>query len=268
MRVTVAHGKPAPRETETYRRINAEDRAPFAAICSQARENLTLVIDMILIHNERPVRGDVPRTSLNKAIVVFSAAAWERLVADLRSLSVRKPDPRQHTMVKSAGAYLSRGEGSGRTLAILAGVSGGRLPGDWLIRLPTSGSGRTLHFAPAQPGAAADLAESADFWIKARNNIAHRQAPDALIWAYGSGDSRTPDRRTFNTTLARISMTTFLQLIDQTIRVIADAGQMTEPEQLWLPPHWLDGKLRPGERGVYDEDPLRLWDGRSLSYGG
>ena len=63
-------------------------------------------------------------------------------------------------------------------------------------------------------------------------------------------------------------MATFLQLIDQTIQVIADTGQMASPEELWLPQHWLERQLRRGERGVVDDDQLHLWYGRPLLYNG
>ncbi|MGO9778833.1 MAG: hypothetical protein ACLPKE_03075 [Streptosporangiaceae bacterium] len=246
-----------------YQQIGAEHQDAFAAICGQARDNLSIVIDMILIHNEQKVRGNVPRASLNKPVVIFSAAAWERLVTDLRYLTAEKKTFKGAGTEDGEGAYLTRGEGSISTRAILGGASGGRLPKDWLIRLPTSGSGKTLHFAAAQKGARADLAESVDFWVKARNHVVHRNVPTSLTWAYES-DADGHSGQTFNTTLARIAMTTFLQLIDQTIRVIADAGKLASGEELWLPEHWLDGQLQSGERGVKDEDQLRLWYGRSL----
>jgi hypothetical protein len=248
-----------------YHPINPQHRDAFAAICSQAKQNLALAIDMILIHNERDVSGPGPRASLNKPIVVFSAAAWERLVTDMRYLTAQNLNFKVAGEAESQGAYLTPGQGQVKTQDILAGASGGRLPGDWLIRLPTSGSGKALHFATLQQGAGTDLAQSVDFWIRARNHLAHRSIPGSLTWAYES-DADGHDGQTFNTTLARIAATTFLQLIDQTIRVIAAAGQLPSPEELCLPPHWLDGHLMPGERGVTSEQQLRLWNGRSLRY--
>ena len=268
MKASSARRKSAASGDGIHQQIGAQQRDAFAAICSQARDNLTVVIDMILIHNEQVIHGNVPRASLNKPIVIFSAAAWERMVTDLRYLSAENLQFEEAGKAESAGAYLGPGDGRGKTLAVLAGASGGHLPKDWLIRLPTSGSGKTLHFAVGQCGIVAALEESVAFWIRARNNVVHRQIPDSLIWAYESGDAGAPDRKTFNTTLARIAMTTFLQLIDQTIQVIADTGQMTSPEELWLPQYWLEGQLRRGERGVVDKDQLHLWYGRPLVYNG
>jgi len=268
VKASSARRKSAASGDGIYQQIGAEQRDAFAAICSQARDNLTVVIDMILIHNEQVIHGNVPRASLNKPIVIFSAAAWERMVTDLRYLSAENLQFEEAGKAESAGAYLSPGDGRSKTLAVLAGASGGRLPKDWLIRLPTSGSGKTLHFAAGQRGMVAALEESVAFWIRARNNVVHRQIPNSLIWAYESGDAGAPDRKTFNTTLARIAMATFLQLIDQTIQVIADTGQMASPEELWLPQHWLERQLRRGERGVVDDDQLHLWYGRPLLYNG
>ena len=254
-------GKSAKHEDGIYRQIGAEHREAFAAICGHARHNLAIAIDMILIHDEQKVRGSCPRASLNQPIVSFSAAAWERLVTDLRYLTAENLAFEGAGKEKSSGAYLTPGNGSVRTLKLLVGASGGRLPEGWLIRLPTSGRGKALRFAAAQQGVGADLAESVDFWIRARNLVVHRQIPNSLTWAH---ESDTGDGMTFNTTLARIAMTTFLQLIDQTIRVIASAGQLASPEKLWLPQHWLDGRLCPGERGITNDDQLHLWRGRSL----
>lgn len=53
-----------------------------------------------------------------------------------------------------------------------------------------------------------------------------------MTWAYESDAS---DRKTFNITVAQDTMTTFFQMIDQTIKVIADAGHLTSPEELRLP---------------------------------
>ena len=249
-----------------YHPIGPQHRDAFAAICSQAKQNLALVIDMILIHNEQVVSGPVPRASLGKPIVVFSAATWERLVTDVRYLTAQNLTFKEAGEAESQGAYLTRGQGQVKTQDILAGASGGRLPTDWLIRLPTGGNGKILYFANLQQGAGTDLTQSVDFWIRARNNVAHRSIPASLTWAYES-DADGHDGQTFNTTLARIATTTFLQLIDQTIRVIA-AGQLPSPEELWLPPHWLDGHLLPGDRGVTSEQQLRLWKGRSLRFAG
>ena len=250
-----------------YDTIGPQHRDAFAAICSQAQQNLALVIDMILIHNEQDVSGPVPRASLGKPIVFFSAAVWERLVTDMRYLTAQNLTFEGPGEAKSVGAYLTRGEGQVKTQDILAGASGGRLPTGWLIRLPTGGTGKNLHFANLQQGAGTDLAQSVDFWIRARNHLAHRSVPASLTWAYES-DADGHNGQTFNTTLARIATTTFLQLIDQTIRVTAAAGQLPSPEELWLPPHWLDGHLLPGDRGVTSEPQLRLWKGRSLRFAG
>lgn len=59
-------------------------RARFGLVAAAARENVGAAIDMILVHNEKEVRGRQPRASLNRAVVVTAIGAWDRFVADTR----------------------------------------------------------------------------------------------------------------------------------------------------------------------------------------
>jgi hypothetical protein len=57
-------------------------RERFGLVTGAARDNLGPSIDVVLVHNEKEVRGRHPRTSLNRAVVVMAVTAWDRFVAD------------------------------------------------------------------------------------------------------------------------------------------------------------------------------------------
>ncbi|WP_018218379.1 hypothetical protein [Salinispora vitiensis] len=57
----------------------------FAQVARAARDNLGVAVDLVLVHNEKTVRGRQPRASLNRALVVTTIGAWDRFIADTRS---------------------------------------------------------------------------------------------------------------------------------------------------------------------------------------
>lgn len=54
----------------------------FRRAADAARDNLSVAVDLVIVHNEKPVRGRQPRAALNRAIVVAAIAAWDRFVSD------------------------------------------------------------------------------------------------------------------------------------------------------------------------------------------
>jgi hypothetical protein len=54
----------------------------FHRVTAAAGANLSSAVDLVMVHNEKVVRGLQPRASLNRAIVVMAVAAWDRFVAD------------------------------------------------------------------------------------------------------------------------------------------------------------------------------------------
>ncbi len=249
----------------TYLPIVAAQRHQFASVCSDARDAFRDVFDLVLIHNEQQVSRNQPRTTLNSAIAMFSVAAWERFVSHVGQIT-----DATHThpfegpgLVQSRGAYLGSDKHGTPAVKILNGASAGTIPANWRIRLPHSGSGKRLSFEPACTGLDPRLIEVANWWIGIRNGVAHRTLPAVLNWVYVS-NAGDWEGGTINTTLARFALTLFLQLVDQSIRTIADSVGLSDPRDLWLPEDWLSGQLRP-TRGIRTPAQLQLWEGASLT---
>jgi hypothetical protein len=250
-----------------YRSLGPADRDPFAQICGHARSGLRDVIDLMLIHNEQSVRGDQPRSTLNRLIAFLSVAAWERFIADLGGMSqapISGPHPAPGTTnSRRGGAYLSAQKtGSGNAVDVLDGTSTGSLPGHLRLRLPESGSGKRLTFGQPLTGMHPDLVDSVNWWIGLRNGVAHRSVAKMPTWLYVS-DATASQGKTVNTTTARFAFALFAQLMDRSMQGVAEAAGMTRPAELGLPADWLTGQLLPS-RGVTDPDQLRLWSGPSL----
>lgn len=250
-------------------RLSSSHRAGFAQITADTRRGFAEVIDLILIHNERDVRGTQPRTTLNRLIAFLSVAAWERFVADVGDLA-RSPDPANFVpgSTNSQGfnkitPERKRNGGESKAVSTLRAATGGRLPDDWRILVTTSGAGKNLRFGYAARYEDQEMCELVDWWIEVRHKLAHRALPQLLEWSMWS-DATASGGRTINTTLARSAFTLFLQLADQSIRSIAEAAQFEHPGELWLPEDWLTGRLPP-QRGVIDPGRLHLWRGRSLA---
>lgn len=247
-----------------YRSIKAEQRDDFSRICVNTRGAFQDVFDLVLIHNERSVRGKQPRATLNTPIAMFSVAAWERFVTDIGELSQAGHDNKFQGPGRALGrgAYLSSAKNGAPAIEILGGASAGTIPASWQIRLPQSGQGKRLSFGTARRGLDPDLIDITDWWITMRNGIAHRSLPRVLEWLFI--DPKLQDGKTINTTLARIALTLFLQLVNQSIRALTNSAQLKRPDELWLPDDWLAGKLRPA-RGVRTPEQLQLWVGPSLA---
>jgi hypothetical protein len=255
-------------ERAAYQPIVTAQRDHFSRICTDARDAFQDVVDLVLIHNERPVSGRQPRTTLNRLIAMLSVAAWERFIADIGKLSrARQDKPFQGPGIAyGSGAYLGKCPRDSQiptAVKVLGGASGGALPGSWQIRVPSSGSGKRLSFAPACRGLDSDLVEITDWWVTIRNGIAHRGLPQVPEWLIVT-DAEQQAGRTINTTTARFAMTLFLQLVDQSIRALAESAKLEKPGELWLPSDWLSGQLR-AARGVNAPAELLLWDGPSLT---
>jgi hypothetical protein len=56
----------------------------FSRVTEAASANLATVVDLVIVHNEKVVRGAQPRASLNRAIVIMAVGAWDRFVADMQ----------------------------------------------------------------------------------------------------------------------------------------------------------------------------------------
>lgn len=219
-------------------------RPEFAVACTGARAAFQDVVNLAVVADGLRHRADPdPRTTLNRLIAFGSVRAWERFVRDVAGRAGDGQDDRLGCLRAGAAA------------AVLSAASGGRLPGDWRIAFPLAGTGTSLSFVPERlTGTDDDLGAAVDWWVNARHGLPHRRLPRDTAWpvptdAYDSGGAD------IGPTTARFALCLFLQLTDQSIRVLADAAGMARPDELWLPAHWTAG------RASGDADAPPLWDG-------
>ncbi|TCK25485.1 hypothetical protein [Pseudonocardia endophytica] len=216
-------------------------RPEFAAACAGARAGFQDVVNLAVVADGLQNRDEPdPRTTLNRLIAFGSVRAWERFVRDLAG--------------GTRGDRLGCLRG-GPAAGVLAGLSGGRLPAGWRIAFPRSGTGTTLAFGPERlTGTDDDLGAAVDWWVNARHGLTHRRLPRDHAWPVDT-DAYDSDGADVGATTARFALALFLQLADQSIRVLADAAGMARPEELWLPAHWTAG------RATAEADAPPLWTG-------
>lgn len=196
---------------------------------------------------------------------MYSVSVWERFIADIQELAKStETNPfggAGHGY--GQGAYLGpRKGGEGFGAKVLSSASNHDLLRSWSIRIPSSGQGKRLSFCPPVDGRDPDLADVVDWCIELRNKAIHREWPTRIQWALTT-DAKDSHGKTFNTTIARIALTVFLQIIDQSLRGLCRSAEIYQPDQLYLPDEWLSGQLGT-TRGVTDPAQLELWRGRHL----
>ncbi|WP_147427256.1 hypothetical protein [Micromonospora globbae] len=243
----------------SYRPLGPADRDNFAQLCQHTREGFEDALDLVLIHNEREVRGRQPRASLNPLIVLLSVAAWERFVIDLKAIA------RGH--FEAAGVYdetrqNDRGARFATAVRVLGPMSAGRLPEAWSVRTFEAWSGKT----PTNPYTltgkeTARLEAEVESWRALRNKVAHWCLPQDGATANWRSDAAT---HTIQSGQARIALSLFLQLVDQAIVALAEAADFVDVDKLRLPASWFSAEPPPGLRGV--ANPGVLWDGEPLTW--
>lgn len=239
-------------------RLTPGQRPEFATACEQARSGFGEAVDLVLVADEVTARsGPDPRVATLNRLVAFRAVlSWERFVRDLGALSGEAP------RVEGDAGHLAClrpiGRERGGAHRVLAAASGGLLPDAWRIRFPAPGTDAALSFAPVT-GSSEDLAAAVDWWVRTRHGVAHRWLPRDLAWPFRT-DAHGSDGRSVHARTARFAFTLFLQLVDQSIRVIAQEAGMARQQDLWLPEHWLRGEGSP-------ESGERLWEGEPVAGG-
>ncbi len=230
----------------------------LAAAFSSARGSLGEAVDLVILHNEREVRGRQPRASLNPVTVLLAVAAWERLVADLAALTSgaiwtgpgsTKPPP--------GAAQLNV------ALKTLGPASGSQLPQMWRVRIFENYRGKRPTAGRIVHGVDPALAKAVSQWVGLRHAVAHRafaqHASPASVW------NSDADTDTVQAGAARSALSLFIQLVDQTINAVgqeaARQGAKLDVESLRLPPQWFEAEPRT-LRGV--PAPGVLWDGQLL----
>ncbi|MGY1608762.1 hypothetical protein [Geodermatophilus sp. SYSU D00700] len=219
-------------------------------------------MDLLLLHNEQPVRGNQPRRSLNPITVLLAVAAWERFVVDIRALSALSAKPWQGPGLDrqlQGAAHLAN------AVPVLAIASGGLLPATWHIRVYRGWRGKTptnpvlLAGADATGALNGELSEAVADYVKLRHSVAHRAyAQHAYPGSWWDGDAASD---TVQAGAARSALAIFLQLIDQSIEAICAAlqasGRSVDPQLASLPAWWFRTNPPSGVRGV--AAPGQLW---------
>lgn len=255
--------------------------------CAIAKGALEDAFDLLLIHNEKLVRGNQPRTVLNPLIVLLSISAWERLVyATGEAIAYRgrangeRPLSKKQTVGRLMDAPLRRGNGPiGPSVAheIMSQATFGVLPEAWSItfyRDPHS-RGKCIRPSDTLTGASyTTLASRFDHYVDLRDGVAHRVLPAKMKDAIPEHALRTdagkhlPDEDsglTINATTSRGILASCIQLIDQSIvHLLANRGY--SPKQInkyRLPDWWFDDKGHDGGESRTVEEHA-LWGGTTV----
>lgn len=231
-------------------RLEPTHEEAFGMIAADARAGLRSAIDLILIHNERDVRGNQPRAALNPLILLLSVAAWERFVADVCFLA----DDRLQEVGAGPSSPGRARFLNGGAVAVLNALTGGHLAHKFEVKVFDGWVGKF----PTRPRVTRGLevGEYVDDAISHRNGVAHRSLPGAYADALWTSDANT---HTVQAGWARGVAATFVQLVDQSILAIGrEAGFVNVPR---LPREWFIPDAR-RLRGV--EAPGALWGGHSL----
>lgn len=226
--------------------------AGFSAIHADARRGLSDALDLIIIHNEKAVRGNQPRATLNGLTILLAVAAWERFIADCRALQLCECCSADHpcTFVpgnqrsSGGGAYLRTKDGRvSAAAATLSGLTDGRLPGAFRVVSFNGWSGVRPTVPVEVTGM--DLAAPVFDAIGYRNGVAHRslsQQPSI---------SDAEKSVTIQAGHSRAVVALMLQIISQATQGIVEAadfsGSYAFPSAWFEPdPHTLRGVSSPG----------------------
>jgi len=267
-------------------------RERFGLVTEAARDNLGAAIDLVLVHNEKEVRGRQPRASLNRAVVVMAISAWDRFIADTSSAFTTDPDyPHWGSGLDDS---TTRGLYADPAAALLteAGATEAPFLQRLRVRAATSWSGVRMqameNLTADAPGRLSGLtfAQHLNQWVTVRNALAHgsirrllRRVEQPARWQdpkigdpYASvlhgrfhlwesdatGGSGQPDElrlvgATIQSGCARGCLSLIIQAIDWLIVDIGHAhGRGWDVEDLRLPQAWFDRELPRKFRGDHD----------------
>lgn len=167
----------------------------FRRVAYAARDNISVAVDLVVVHNEKPVRGRQPRAALNRAIVVAAIGAWDRFVSDTCSAfegNSNKEDWGPGSEKSSQGHLYARA--ADRRLAECGAIESSFLP-RLRAHAATSWSGVRMQLVETldgtEPGERSGLTFSQHLnqWIRLRHALAHgsiryevRRADDPTAW--------------------------------------------------------------------------------------
>lgn len=170
----------------------------FYRVTAAAFANLSSAVDLVIVHNEKVVRGLQPRASLNRAIVVMAVAAWDRFVADAQDACRERADGASWY----TGAQTSQpGELYARRASVL--LNQAATQESFLERIhivaATDGKGvrlkRMEELVGARRGEWSGLtfAQHLNQWIMLRNALAHNSIRQLITAAASPGRWNSPD---------------------------------------------------------------------------
>jgi hypothetical protein len=249
---------------------------PVVRACLAARGALGDAIDLVLIHNERPVSGDQPRAVLNPLVVMLAVSTWERLVYEVGA-AVKFPLGERETV-----GGLGRQDKQRRAAEILAQATAQcpapfQLPYALTLTFFDSADGKRLG-SPVELSAVEDydsMSKRLDDFIELRNGVAHRVLPNKMAApsyegmgsdaGVGHRSGKEPwSGRTVNTSIARSVVATYVQLVDQAIACLlkSEGIEGREATPYRLPAWWFtDDYEQDGSRST---QPGCLWGGAQL----
>lgn len=234
----------------------APDReSAFKESVRSVRARLGEAIDLLLIHNEKPVRGNQPRRVLGGLTLLLAVSAWERLIADLVHLASSTEWPGAERAKNLPGKSYPQ-----KAFELLGDLTDGSLPNAFRIRLFNDFAGQTPHGAWVCGGDDDTLAQELNGWIASRNGVAHHCLPqqeDKRVWV-----SDADGGHTVNTSLARSATSTMIQLCDQAVQQVASAANFALAGSERFPEWWFAAEIPAGTRG--SQDPGRLWGSYEL----
>jgi hypothetical protein len=245
---------------------------PPGDACLRARGAMTDAMDLLLIHNERPVSGDQPRAVLNPLVVVLAVSAWERLVVELGA-AVGLPFDERDSPGRLKSGKLAKPTIKVLRQATASAAAERRLPEALTVTFYDRADGRRLN-RPSEIAAADafdELAERFDHYVELRHGGAHRLVPQKMTLSVDglrSDAASSPDTGfvglTINTSIARIVLAAYLQLVDQTIAcVLESAGTGGEDAKACRLPAWWFSDDRESS-GTRTSTPGCLWGGTRL----
>lgn len=265
----------------------------FAQVARAARDNLGVAVDLVMVHNEKVVRGLQPRASLNRAIVVSAVGGWDRFVADTRSAFTHSSDvePWIAGLDKSVPVQLYA-DVAARVLAE-AGACDAVYPSRISLAAATGWTGVRITalegLSLGHPGARSGLtfAQHLNQWVTLRNALAHGSIRQLLarvdkpeswedpkigdpyasalhgryrLWrSDAEGDSsEPPGKRMIGATIqagcARSCLALVVQLVDWLIADICSTqARGWDADDLRLPAEWFQKELPDRFRGATAE---------------
>ena len=234
--------------------------------CDTATGALWDAVDLLLIHNEGPAGAEAPRGVLSPVVVLLAVSAWERFVYELANATGVEVKAKE-TVGGFSGKQLDK------TLEILQAASETTLPGAFTVTVYDAPFGKSLKERQQLRAAGEDRHKfyaELNSYIELRNGVAHRVVPlrmDEQSFRSDAGRDKSQRWRghTVNTSIARMVIAAYLQLIDQAIVHVCRAQGLgyAEVSQRRLPSYWFTD-----DRSATDSfrtwRPGCLWGGVSL----